>query len=280
MGRAIWSGMVSFGLVNIPVKVQTAVTADTMSMNYLRKDDLCPIQYKKVCRSTGEEVPFEDIVRGYQYQKDDYVVLKDEDFQQAASKRTYSIDIEQFVAEKEIDFKYVEKPYFLEPEKKAHTTYALFRTALEESGLVGIGRFVLKDREHLVMLKADHEVIMLHVMRFPATLKKASELELPKTMEIPRNQKELALELINKLKGHFKPEQYKDNYNERLKQIIDSKKQGKPVHAAKEAAPRETAAADILDKLKKSLEQVHTPGDILRNARSDKSRGRASAGKK
>jgi DNA end-binding protein Ku len=222
-------------------------------MNYLRKDDLCPIQYKKVCRRTGEEVPFEDIVRGYQYEKDDYVVLKEEDFQKAASKKTYTIDIEQFVSEKEVDLKYIEKPYYLEPEKKARATYALFHQALAESGMVGIGRFVLKDREHLVMLKADHEVILLVVMRFAATLKKTSELDLPKAAEIPRNQKELALELIGKLKGHFKPEQFKDNYNERLKHIIDSKKHGKTVHVEKETPQEMTAAGDILDKLKKSL---------------------------
>ena len=203
--RAIWSGMISFGLVNIPVKLQTAVTADTFSMNYLRKDDLCPIQYKKVCRRTGEEVPFEDIVRGYQYEKDDYVVLKEEDFQKAASKKTYTIDIELFVNEKEIDFKYIEKPYYLEPEKKAHATYALFRQALAESAMAGIGRFVLKDREHLVMLKADHEVILLFVMRFAATLKKTSELDLPKPAEIPRNQKELALELEDRGYAEYEP---------------------------------------------------------------------------
>jgi DNA end-binding protein Ku len=248
--------MISFGLVNIPVKLQTAVTADTYSMNYLRKDDLCPIQYKKVCRRTGEEVPFEDIVRGYQYAKDDYVVLKEEDFQKAASKKTYTIDIELFVNEKEIDPKFIEKPYYLEPEKKAHTTYALFRKALAESGMAGIGRFVLKDREHLVMLKADHEVIMLFVMRFAATLKKTSELDLPKSGEIPKNQHELALELINKLKGHFKPEQFKDNYNERLKHIIDLKKRGKTVHVEKETPQEMTAAGDIMEKLKKSLVSV------------------------
>jgi DNA end-binding protein Ku len=252
---AIWSGLVSFGLVNIPVSIQSAVKTDTYSMNYLRKDDLCPIQYKKVCRRTGEEVPFEDIVRGYQYEKDDYVVLSEEDFQKAASKRTYTIDIEQFVDEKEVDLKYIEKPYFLEPDKKAQATYALFRTALLESKMVGIGRFVLRDREHLAMLKADHEVILLIVMRFADTLKKSSDLKLPKTTEIPHNQKELALELIDKLKGHFKPEQFKDNYVERLKHIIDAKKHGKTVHIEKEEE-QETKAVDIMDKLKKSLASV------------------------
>jgi DNA end-binding protein Ku len=251
--RALWSGMVSFGLVNIPVNIQTAVKAETLSMNYLRKDDLCPIQYKKVCRWNGEEVPFADIVRGYQYEKDDYVVLKDEDFQKAASKKTYSIDIELFVDESEVDVKYIEKPYFLEPQKKAHATYALFRTALAESKKVGIGRFVLKDREHLVMLKADHEVILLIVLRFADVIKKTTELDLPKAAaDIPRNQKELALELIGKLKGRFKPEQFKDTYNDRLKNIIEARKHGKTVHVEKEA-PRETAATDIMEKLKKSL---------------------------
>jgi DNA end-binding protein Ku len=252
MRNALWSGMVSFGLVNIPVRVQTAVHSDTLSMNYLRKDDLCPIQYKKVCRWNGEEVPYADIVRGYQYRKDDYVVLKDEDFQKAAAKKTYTIEIELFVDEKEIDPKFIEKPYFLEPEKKARSTYALFRAALLESNKVGIGRFVLKEREHLVMLKADHEVIWLIVMRFADTLKKASELDLPKAVNVPRNQRELALELIDKLKGHFRPEQFKDTYNERLKHIIEARKHGRTVHLEKEA-PKGTATTDILEKLRKSL---------------------------
>ena len=252
MRNALWSGMISFGLVNIPVRIQTAVQSDTLSMNYLRKDDLCPIQYKKVCRWNGEEVPFSDIVRGYQYQKDDYVVLKEEDFQKAAAKKTYTIDVEVFVDQKEIDPKFMEKPYFLEPEKKAHSTYALFRTALAESNKVGIGRFVLRDREHLAMLKADHEVIWLIVMRFADTFKKTSELDLPKAVNVPRNQKELALELIDKLKGHFRPEQFKDDYNERLKHIIEARKHGKTVHI-ESGAPKGTAATDILEKLKKSL---------------------------
>jgi len=200
-------------------------------------------------------VPYEDIVRGYQYKKDDYVVLKEEDFQKAAAKKTNTIDIELFVDEKEIDPKYIEKPYFLEPQKKAGATYALFRSALSDSHKVGIGRFVLKDREHLVMLKADHEVIMLIVMRFADTFKKTSELDLPKVGDIPRNQKELALELIDKLNGHFKPEHFKDNYNERLLQVIEARKHGKTVHVEKEA-PKETAATDILEKLKKSLVSV------------------------
>jgi len=255
MRNALWTGMISFGLVNIPVKIQTAVTSDTMSMNFLRKDDLCPIQYKKVCRWNGEEVPYSDIVRGYQYQKGDYVILEEADFQKAAAKKSNTIDIELFVDQKEIDPRFLEKPYFLEPEKKSHKTYALFRAALVESGKVGIGRFVLKEREHLAMLRADHEVIWLMVMRFADTFKKTSELDLPKNVAIPRSQKELALELIEKLGGHFRPEQFKDNYNDRLKRIIDARRHGKTVHIEKEA-PAETAVADILEKLKMSLASV------------------------
>ncbi len=255
--RAIWSGTISFGLVNIPVNIQTAVKTDSFSMNYLRKDDLCPIQYKRVCRRTGEEVPYEDIIRGYEYEKGDYVVLDDKDFQKAAPKKSYSIDIEEFVNEREVDLKYVEKPYYLEPAKKTNAAaYALFRNALRESNMVGIGRFILRDREHLVMLKPDHDVILLIVMRFPDTVQPTTGLNLPKTVEVPRSQKELALELINKMKSRFKPKDLKDTYAERLSRIIEAKKHGKTVHVEKEA-PTETAAADIMDALRRSLTTVH-----------------------
>ncbi|HQP91424.1 MAG TPA: Ku protein, partial [Candidatus Omnitrophota bacterium] len=123
--RSLWSGMISFGLVNIPVKLYTAVKSRQYEMNLLRKDDLCPIQYKRVCRKTGEEVPYQDIVKGYEYEKGDYVVLDDEDFEKAATKKTYSIDIDAFVDEKEVDPKYFEKPYYLEPDKRSRRSYAL-----------------------------------------------------------------------------------------------------------------------------------------------------------
>jgi DNA end-binding protein Ku len=225
-------------------------------MNYLRKDDLCPISYKKVCRSTGEEVPFKNIVKGYEYKEGDYIVLSDEDFQKADVKRTSTIDIEVFVDEKDVDPKYIEKPYYLEPDKKAHKAYALLREAMVRSKKIAIGRFVLKDREHLVMLKPEGGVILLVQLRFAATLRSPAELNLPAKVDVPKNQMELALELIKKFEGPFKPETYKDAYAAELKSIIAAKAKGKTVHLKKEEAPRETEVEDILSKLTESLSQT------------------------
>ena len=252
-GRPTWSGLISFGLVNVPVNLYTAVKPEIHAMNYLRKDDLCPIAYKKVCRLTGEEVPFKDIVRGYEYRDGDYVVLKDEDFDKADVKKTSAIEIEVFVDERDVDPKYIEKPYYLEPQKKADKAYALFREAMAATKKVGIGLFVLKDREHLVMLKPEGRVILLVLLRFAASLRDLSELDLPAKADVPKAQMELALELIKKFEGSFRPEVYKDLYAAQLKSIIAAKAKGKTVHLRKEEAPRETEVEDILSKLTESL---------------------------
>ncbi len=251
--RPTWSGMISFGLVNIPVNLHVAVEEEVHHMNYLRKDDLCPIQYKKVCRVTGEEVPFKDIVKGYEYKEGDYVVLSEDDFKKADVKRSKSIEIEAFVDETDVDAKYLEKPYFLEPQKKAHQAYALFREAMARSKKVGIGKFVLRDREHLVMLKPEGKAIVLIQLRFAATLRDPVGLDLPGAAAVPKNQMELALELIKKLEGPFKPEAFKDTYAARLKTIIAAKKKHKAVHIREEEEPRETEVNEIMSKLKDSL---------------------------
>jgi DNA end-binding protein Ku len=204
-------------------------------MNYLRKDDLCPISYKKVCRLTGEEVPFKDIVKGYEYRDGDFVVLSDSDFEKADVKRSSAIEVEVFVDENEVDPKYLEKPYYLEPQKKAHKPYALFREAMAKAQKVAIGTFVLRDREHLVMLKPEGKVILLTLLRFAATLKDPSELDLPEKAEVPKNQMELA------------------SYAARLRAIIAAKAKGKTVHVPEEEAPRATEVEDIMAKLKESL---------------------------
>lgn len=250
--RSIWSGSINFGLVNIPVKLYTAVKANALHFNYLRKDDLCPISYKKVCRSTGEEVPKEDIVRGYQYKKGDYVVLDEEDFRQAQMEQTYSINIEDFVDEKDVDISLAEKPYYLEPEKKSKYVFALFREALGHSKKAGVGKFVLKEREHLVLLRQHDEGIMIDLLRFPSEIVEPADLDLPKKVAIPKNQMDLALELINKLSGPFEPSKYKDTYREKIFEVVEAKKKGKKP-AAKEFVQEATAVPDIVSRLKESL---------------------------
>jgi DNA end-binding protein Ku len=180
-------------------------------------------------------------------------VLSEEDFKRADLKRTSTIDIEAFVEEEEVDPKYIEKPYYLEPEKKAHKAYALLREAMARSGKVGIGLFVLRDREHLVMLKPEGRVILLVLLRFAASLRSPAELDLPANVDVPPKQLELALELIKKFGGAFKPDAYKDAYAARLKSIIAAKAKGRTVHVRKEQAPQETEYEDILSKLNQSL---------------------------
>ena len=245
--------MISFGLVNVPVNLYAAVKPEIHEMNYLRKGDFCPIAYKKICRETGEEVPFKDIVRGYEYRKGDFVVLNEEDFHKADVKRTSTIDVEVFVDEREVDPKYIEKPYYLEPQATAHKAYALFRDAMAESGRVGIGQFVFKDREHLVMLKPEGRAILLVLLRFAASVRDASELDLPGKADVPASQMELAQALVKKLEGSFKPEAYRDTYAARLREIIAAKSKGKTVHVREEKAPKETEVEDILSRLKESL---------------------------
>ena len=252
-GRPTWTGMISFGLVNVPVNLYTAVKPEIHAMNYLRKDDLCPISYKKVCRATGEEVPYQDIVKGYEFREGDFVVLKDDDFKKADVKRTSAIDVEAFVDERDVDPKFIEKPYYLEPQKKGHTAYALLRDAMARSGKVAIGVFVLRDREHLVMLKPEGRVILLIQLRFAASLRSPAGLDLPGQADVPKNQLDLALDLIKKFGGTFKPDAFKDSYAARLKAIIAAKAKGRPVHVPEEKAPRETEVEDILSKLKESL---------------------------
>jgi DNA end-binding protein Ku len=251
--RPSWSGMISFGLVNVPVNLYTAIKPEIHAMNYLRKDDLCPISYKKVCRLTGEEVPFKDIVRGYEYRDGDFVVLNDTDFEKADVKRTSAIEIEVFVDEKDVDPKYLEKPYYLEPQKKADKAYALFREAMTKARKVAVGTFVLRDREHLVMLKPEGRVIVLILLRFAASLRDPNELDLPAAVDVPKNQMELALDLIKKFEGPFKPETFKDTYAARLRAIIAAKAKGKTVHVPEEEAPRATEVEDIMSRLKESL---------------------------
>jgi DNA end-binding protein Ku len=250
--RSIWSGSINFGLVNIAVKLYTAARDSHLHLNFLRKDDLCPIGYKKICRETGEEVKSEDIVRGYQYEKGDYVILDDTDFKKADVEKTYSVDIEDFVPEKEIDIKYAEKPYYLEPTKESRKVFILFRDALADAKKVGIGKFVLKDKEHLVMIKPLGRGLMLELLRYHNEILDPSELDIPDKTSIPRNQIDLALELIDKMSGHFEPEKYKDTYTEKLKAIVEAKKKGKQV-PYKEAAPARGPAPDIVSKLKESL---------------------------
>ena len=253
--RAIWTGSLSFGLINIPVRLYSgAEDRGGIDLHMLHKDDLSPIRYAKICRADGQEVPYEDIVKGYEYQEGDYVVLTDDDFAKANARKTKTIDIEEFTDEKELDVRYFEKPYYLEPDKNADKPYALLREALTKSHKIAVARFVLRQREHLAAIKPVGRALILNQLRFPSDLREPRQLDLPEAKTASAKEVDMALKLIDQLTGPFIPEDFKDTYTEELQTMIDEKVKGKPAKP-KSAAPAPTPAKDLMAILKESLER-------------------------
>lgn len=253
--RAMWSGSVTFGLVNIPVRMYSATGGEgKLEFNQLHSKDMSPIRYARICRLEEIEVPYEEIVKGYEYSDGEYVVLEDEDFERANVAKSKSIEIMDFVSESEIDTIYFEKPYYLEPDKGAAKAYALLREALNKTGKVGIARYVIRNREHLAALKPSDDVLVLNQIRYAAELRSAEGLNLPAAEEVPEREMDLALALVNQLTGPFNPEQYSDTYTEELRQVIEEKAAGR-VPVPKGKAPEPTEVTDLMDVLRKSLDQ-------------------------
>lgn len=251
--RSIWSGAISFGLIHIPVKLYSAVTESNLDFDMLRKQDLCPIRYARVCRDTGEEVPWQDIVKGYEYKKGDYVILEDEDFKRANVAKTQTIDVIDFVNASEIDFVYLEKPYYLEPVKEARKAYALLREALKKTGRAGLTLFVLRNRQRLALLKPEGDLLILNQMRFASEIRKPEGLNLPPEAEASKKELDMAIKLIDELSEPFRPEQFHDTYREELERVIEEKAHGKTPEPRGEA-PVPTAVPDLMAKLRESLE--------------------------
>lgn len=253
--RALWTGALSFGLINIPMKLYSATREhEGISFDMLHKKDLSPIRYARICKSDGQEVPYEDIVKGYQYQKGDYVVLSEEDFKRADVKKAKSIDIVDFVDESEIDPMYYDKPYYLEPGKGADKAYVLLRESLKKSKKVGIARYVFHNRGHIGILKPHNQVIVLNQLRYESEINKPSQLHIPESAKMTKQEVTVALKLIDQLTSHFQPEEYHDTYTEELKEIIAEKAKGKKPRAVKAKEPKVTDVKDIMRMLKESLE--------------------------
>jgi DNA end-binding protein Ku len=251
--RAIWSGALNFGLINIPVKLYSASEDKQLHFHYLHKTDHSPIRFAKVCRADGKEVPYEDIVKGYEYQDGDYVILTEDDFKKANVKKTKMIEIMDFVEQAEVDPVYFEKPYYLEPDKNSEKPYALLREALKRSKKIGIAKFVIREKEHLGAIKAKGSAIVLDQMRFKDEVRDPKGLNLPDA-KVQGRELEMALKLIDQLTGTFKPEQYKDTYTEELEAVIAQKAKGKKPKA-KGKAPEPTKVGDLMSILRASLEK-------------------------
>lgn len=256
--HALWSGSISFGLINIPITLYSATKDRPLDFDMLRKDDLCPISFVRVCRSTGEEVPYSQIVKGYEYKEGDYVVLDKEDFKRAAAKKSDTIDIEEFVDEKEIDSLYYEKPYYLEPGKGADKAYVLLREALRQAKKVAVATFVFRTKEDLVALKVYNDIIVLNQLRFQNQIRDYDDLEIPGKVEVTRKEIEMAVKLVEQLEGKFKPEEFKDTYTNDLMKVIRAKAKGKKFSPLpKEKSEKATDPTDLVEQLKASLEAGH-----------------------
>jgi len=255
--RALWEGAISFGLIHIPVKLYTASQDRPMKFSMVREKDLCPVGYVRVCKDSGEEVPWDQVVKGYEYQKGDIVILHDEDFKMADSKKSEVIEINDFVDAKEIDPMYYEKPYYVGPEHKSDKVYNLLVEALKKSNKVGIGTFVMRNKEQLVGLKAEKDMLVLNILRFNDEIKKPSEDVKSHRTELSEKELMMAIQLIDSMSGHFKPEKYHDTYYEKLEELIDAKAHGKKLKNKKFPKPKSTAVPDLMATLKASLQATH-----------------------
>jgi DNA end-binding protein Ku len=249
--RSIWSGAISFGLVNIPVKLQSAVQDDNIDFDMLSKEDMAPIRYARIDSKTGEEVAYKDIVKGFQYAKGKYVVVSDEDFEKARPDIARSIDIIQFVKEDEIDPVYYEKPYYVVPAKGAEKSYKLLLKALDETKTVGLAEFMLRNRAHICILKNHEGVLLLNQLRYHEEVRDVPEVKTASQRITPK-EIQLATKLINQLTETFDPAAFKDTYIAELKKVIKAKAAGKDIHIAE---PRKMPAEvrDLMEILKESL---------------------------
>jgi DNA end-binding protein Ku len=252
--RAIWSGAIGFGLVNIPVKLFSAVQNSELDLDMLDKKDNANIHFQRVNANTGKEVKWENIVRGYKID-DRYVVLDEDDFEKASPEKSKIIEIAEFVNEKDIDSIYYETPYYLQPDKSGAKPYALLREALKKSGKAGLGTYVLRNRESLVLIKPAGDLLILNKIRFADEIRDPSEITTPAATIKPAEMK-MAVQLIEQLTTEFDISRYKDTYTEKLLKLIKAKSKGKkPVTTEMKIV--HSRSRDLMAQLKESLKPTN-----------------------
>jgi DNA end-binding protein Ku len=282
MPRAIWKGSISFGLVHIPIGLFSAESPDELSFRQLDKRNLSPIGYKKYNKENGQEVGMEDIVKGYEYEEDRYVLISDEDFRRANPEKTQTVEITDFVDLDDIPPTYFDKPYYLAPLKKNTKAYALLREALKRSGKVGIARVVIRSREQLAAVIPQGDVLVLEILRYPFELRTTTELEVPSSdlqaMGVTERELDMAQMLISGMTSEWEPEKYHDSYRDDLLALIRKKIESGQTEVLDETPVEvdepKADVVDIMALLKKSVEATsHQRGvkaaDTARNADDD-----------
>ncbi len=253
--RAIWKGSISFGLVNIPIALYPATRKEELKFRLLRAKDLSPVNYKRVAEKDGKEVPWGDIVKGYEYEKGKFVVLNEKDFQRVDLEATQTVDIQDFVDLDEIDPMYFYKPYYLEPQKGGDKAYVLLREALAEGRKVGIAKVIIKTRQYLAGVKALKHALVLELMHFADELLDAEKLNVPKKLEVGKRENEMAEALVKSMSSKWDPEKYKDDYRDALMEVIEEKVEsgGKEIEEKPKEKKPSTKVIDLVAVLQESL---------------------------
>ncbi|HWN93815.1 MAG TPA: Ku protein [Methylomirabilota bacterium] len=278
MPRAIWKGSISFGLVNIPVGLYSATRpGNEIKLRMLRESDQSPIKYKRVAEADEKDVEWEHIVKGYEFEKGEFVVLTKDDFDKVNVASNQTVDIREFVELSEIDPMFFDQPYFLAPEKGGDKAYALLREALEQSGKVGIAKVVIKTREHLAAVKPHGKALVLELMHFADELADPKELKLPDST-VKKKELAMAEQLINGMSGKWEPEKWKDDYREALMDLIEEKAAtpGQPLRGPKMSSRKPTNVVDLVSILQESL-KAHRKPDRKAGKRSARSHAHRKA---
>jgi len=273
MARALWKGSIAFGLVNIPVELHTAVRDSRPRFRLLHATDKSPVKFERVCAREGKPVAWDDLVKGYEYEKGRFVVLTKEDFRTAALEKSRTIDIRSFVKGQEIDDRFFETSYYLVPSKGAEHAYALLREAMRETKLVGIATIVFRDAQHLAALEVAGDAIVLTQMRYAQELVDTSSYSFPAAKDLRKPEVEMARTLVKNLADTWDPERYTDEYRENLMKIIKGKMKGKAPKLVAHAEPRRAEVVDLMERLRESLEQAGRPRKRAR-ARKTAARGK------
>jgi DNA end-binding protein Ku len=263
MARAIWSGTISFGLLNVPVRLFSAVARRNIALREIRESDSARIKHRRVAEGTDEEVPYENIVKAYELTPGQYVPLSKDEMSALAPEKTRAIDVQDFVDIEEIDPMYFDSPYYLGPADGAEKAYSLLAAAMESSGKAAISRFVFRNKEHLAAIRASDGVLTLTTMRFHDEVVPPSELDdaLPdKKPKVAKREQQMAEQLIDSLSTEFDPDAYRDEYREQLLALIEQKAEGKEIVAPETEAPKATKAPDLMAALEESIAAVKEKG--------------------
>src|SRR6478672_4290509 len=262
MARAIWSGSISFGLLNVPVKLYSAVARRGISLREIRESDGARIRHRRVAEGTDEEVPYEKIQKAFEITSGNYVPISRDEIAALAPEKTRAVEVQDFVDLDEIDPMYFDSPYYLGPADGAEKAYSLLAAAMEKSGKAAIARFVFRNKEHLAAIRASDNVLTLTTMRFADEVVPPSELDdaLPqKQGKVAKKEQEMAEKLIESLSTEFDPTSYRDEYREQLLELIETKAEGKEIVAPETEEPEPTKAPDLMAALEESIAAAKGP---------------------